>query len=82
MIFGSSEKNKTVVLDCFAPVNNDVEDYQGDDWKHHIEKGVHPQEVDVEIPVVEPHPPPNQSQVAVLASSEELTRRRNRGRRS
>ena len=40
-----------------VPVYQDVEDYQGDDWKEDIEEGVHPQEVDGEVPVVISHVP-------------------------
>ena len=37
------------------PADDDVQDYQGDYREQDVEDGVHPQDIDIEVPVVDPH---------------------------
>ena len=48
------------------PADDDVQDYQGDDWEQDVEDGVHPQEMDIEVPIVDPHVSSYQLQIPKL----------------
>ena len=41
-------------LESSLPVDSDVEDYQRDDGGPDVEDGVHPEEVDIQVPEVHP----------------------------
>ena len=41
-------------LESSVPVDIDVEDYQRDDGGPDVEDGVHPEEVDIQVPEVHP----------------------------
>jgi len=56
------------------PAYQDVQDYQGDDWEYDVEDSVHPQDVDVEVPLVNPDVPGYQLQVSILALSKRVLR--------
>ena len=58
------------------PADDDVQDYQGDDWEQDVENGVHPQDIDIEVPVVDPHVSCYQFKIPKLTLSKELAKLR------
>jgi hypothetical protein len=54
------------------PADHDVQDYQGDDWEQDVENGVHPEDIDIEVPVVDPHVSCYQLKIPKLTLSQEF----------
>ena len=58
------------------PADYDVQDYQGDDWEQDVEDGVHPQDIDIEVPVVNPYVSGNELQIPKLTLAQDLVKLR------
>jgi hypothetical protein len=58
------------------PADHDVQDYQGDDWEQDVEDGVHPQDIYIEVPVVDPYVSGNELKIPKLTLSQELVKLR------